>query len=173
MHCSPAWHGFICADTHAKAAILATCHCAALTINQLSQAPEPNHDMHAASTGLIVEYLVDKYGNGRLAPEPGSPQTLQYTYWLHYSEGSAMTPILFALFARKIATQSPWYLRPVMSFISGTIMSSFVTGGGGPASSVQPQILMPWLELVANAPSAWLQAECCMKFYKAHTVLVF
>ena len=140
---------------------------------QLSQARDPNHDMHAASAGLIVEYLVDKYGNGRLAPEPGSAQTLQYTYWLHYSEGSAMTPILFALFARKIATQSPWFLRPIMSFISGTIMSSFVTGGESPASSVQPQILTPWLGLLAKAPCAWLQAECCMKFHEAGTVLVF
>ena len=96
--------------------------------------------MAAPSAGLIVEYLVDKYGNGRLAPEPASPQTLQYTYWLHYSEGSAMTPVLFALFARKIATQSPWFLRPIMSFISSTIMSSFVTGGEGPASTAHPPV---------------------------------
>ena len=56
--------------------------------------------MVSVCAGLICEYLVDKYGKGKLAPPPGSPAHLQYKYWLHYSEGSAMTPTLFALFCR-------------------------------------------------------------------------
>ena len=80
---------------------------------------------------LIVEYLTEKYGRGRLMPEPATPQFLQYKYWLHYSEASAMTPLLLALFTRKIATGSPWFLRPIMAFLSRTIMSSFVIGGRG------------------------------------------
>src|SRR5688572_21418640 len=45
-----------------------------------------------AESGAIVEYLVERYGNGRLAPAPGTPERLRYTYWLHFAEGSAMPP---------------------------------------------------------------------------------
>jgi glutathione S-transferase len=38
-----------------------------------------------AESGAIVEYLVDRYGEGRLVPAPGTPERLQYTYWLHYA----------------------------------------------------------------------------------------
>jgi len=41
-------------------------------------------------SGAIVEYLVERYGNGRLAPPPGSPRRAQYLQWLHWSEATAM-----------------------------------------------------------------------------------
>ena len=50
-----------------------------------------------AESGAIVEYLVATYGNGRLIPAPNSPERLRYTYWLHYAEGSAMSPLLLKL----------------------------------------------------------------------------
>jgi glutathione S-transferase len=43
-----------------------------------------------AESGAIIEYLVERYSGGRLAPGPGTPERLRYTYWLHYAEGSAM-----------------------------------------------------------------------------------
>src|SRR5271169_6281051 len=48
-----------------------------------------------AESGAIIEYLVDKYGAGRLIPPAGSPERLSYIYWLHYAEGSAMPHLLF------------------------------------------------------------------------------
>ena len=47
-----------------------------------------------AESGAIVEYLVNRYDDGRLAPAPGTPERLRFTYWLHYAEGSAMPPLL-------------------------------------------------------------------------------
>ena len=62
-----------------------------------------------AESGAIIEYLVDKYGAGRLIPPAGSPERLRYTYWLHYAEGSAMPPLLFRLVFNRIATNpAPW-----------------------------------------------------------------
>ena len=52
-----------------------------------------------AESGAIVEYLLDKYGNGRMRPKPGSPDHVAYIQWLHYAEGSAMLPFLLALYA--------------------------------------------------------------------------
>ncbi|MBD2203815.1 glutathione S-transferase [Calothrix sp. FACHB-1219] len=50
-----------------------------------------------AESGAIIEYIVERYGNGRLVPESGTPERLRYTYWLHYAEGSAMPPLLMNL----------------------------------------------------------------------------
>ena len=50
-----------------------------------------------AESGAIMEYLVERYGNGRFIPPAGTPERLRYTYFLHYAEGSAMTPLLLKL----------------------------------------------------------------------------
>ncbi len=52
-----------------------------------------------AESGAIVEYVIDTYGNGRLKPRPGTDDYWQYVEWMHYAEGSAMTPLLLALYA--------------------------------------------------------------------------
>ncbi|WP_442948864.1 glutathione S-transferase family protein [Nostoc sp.] len=54
-------------------------------------------DLTVAESGAIIEYIVDRYGNGRLVPPSGTPERLRYTYWLHYAEGSAMPPLVMNL----------------------------------------------------------------------------
>jgi glutathione S-transferase len=49
-----------------------------------------------AETGLIVEYLVGRYGPD-LAPPRDSELYWRYKYWLHYAEGSLMPPLLLKL----------------------------------------------------------------------------
>jgi glutathione S-transferase len=51
-----------------------------------------------AESGAIVEYLIDTYGKGKLKPAPGSADYWKYIEWLHYAEGSAMLPLLMALY---------------------------------------------------------------------------
>lgn len=51
-----------------------------------------------AETGAIVVYLLDRYGNGRLRPEHGTDDYYDYVHFLHFSEGSAMLPLLLALY---------------------------------------------------------------------------
>src|SRR5580692_8176486 len=36
-----------------------------------------------AESGAIIEYLVDRYGKGRLIPAGGTPERLRYVFWLH------------------------------------------------------------------------------------------
>src|SRR5437773_6312172 len=50
-----------------------------------------------AESGAIAEYIVATYGEGRLVPPPNTPERLRYTYWPHYAEGSARTPLLLNL----------------------------------------------------------------------------
>ena len=57
-----------------------------------------------AESGAIVEYLVGKYGNGRLAPAAdfNSPDYVLYLQWLHFAEGSAMLPLLLKLYVGRL-----------------------------------------------------------------------
>jgi glutathione S-transferase len=77
-------------------------------------------------TGAIVEYLAEKAGN-RLVPQRGTPGHLRCNYWVHYSEGSAMTPLLLKLVFDRIETQPvPFFVKPVVRAISGHVKSAFI-----------------------------------------------
>jgi glutathione S-transferase len=84
-------------------------------------------DTVVAETGAIIEYLVDRYGNGRLVPAAGSPEKLRYTYWLHYAEGSLMPPLLLRLvFNRLGSAPMPFFARPIARGIVAKVRSSFI-----------------------------------------------
>ena len=53
-------------------------------------------------SGAIIEYLVRKYGNGRLAPASGSRDYNRYLQFLHYAEGSAMLPLMLKLYTSRL-----------------------------------------------------------------------
>jgi len=45
-------------------------------------------DLVLAESGAIVEYIIAKHGNGRLAPGTGHPDFAQYLYWFHFANGT-------------------------------------------------------------------------------------
>jgi glutathione S-transferase len=51
-----------------------------------------------AESGAEVEYIIDTYGKGRMKPKAGSDDYWRYIEWMHYAEGSAMLPLLLALY---------------------------------------------------------------------------
>lgn len=83
-------------------------------------------DVVVAESGAIVEYLVDRYGP-TLAPRPGTPERLRYTYFLHYAEGSAMPPLLLKLVFDKVeASPAPFFVRPIARAIANKVKDTFV-----------------------------------------------
>lgn len=85
-------------------------------------------DLTVAESGAIIEYIVGKYGNGRLIPAADTAERLQYTYWLHYAEGSLMPPLLLNLVFGWIAkARMPFFARPVAKAICARTMASFIT----------------------------------------------
>ena len=44
-------------------------------------------------SGAIVQYVLAKYGNGRMVPDAASADFPQYLQWLHYAEGMVMPPV--------------------------------------------------------------------------------
>jgi len=84
-------------------------------------------DVTLAESGAIIEYLVDRYGDGRLVPPPGSADRLRYTYWMHYAEGSAMPPLLMKLvFDRIEEGPMPFFVKPIARAISHKVKSTFI-----------------------------------------------
>ncbi|MBV9331157.1 MAG: glutathione S-transferase [Alphaproteobacteria bacterium] len=57
-----------------------------------------DHGKTIAESGAIVEYIIDRYGNGRMKPKHGTDEYWKYVEWMHYAEGSAMLPLLMALY---------------------------------------------------------------------------
>jgi len=51
-----------------------------------------------AESGAIVDYLITTYGKGKFQPAKDSADYWPYVEWLHFAEGSAMLPLLMALY---------------------------------------------------------------------------
>ena len=80
-----------------------------------------------AESGAILEYIVERHGKGRLAPAPGTPERLRYTYWMHYAEGSAMPPLLMKLiFDRIESSPMPLFVKPIAKGISAKVKQAFI-----------------------------------------------
>ena len=64
-------------------------------------------DIVVAETGAIIEYLLSAYPGHGLKPTAGTAAGRRFTYWLHYAEGSAMSPLLLKLVFSALPTRSP------------------------------------------------------------------
>ena len=75
-------------------------------IHPLGKSPVIRDDGHVvAESAAIVEYLVRKYDkDGKLAPpvDPSSAEWRAWNHWLHFSEGSAMLPLMLKLYASRL-----------------------------------------------------------------------
>ncbi len=108
-------------------------------------------DTVVAESGAIIEYLLERYGNGRLVPPPGTPQKLRWTYWLHFAEGSAMSPLLMKLvFDRIESGPMPFFVKPVARAIARKVKAGYV----------MPQIAAHLKYMEAElGKSAWFAGE--------------
>jgi len=80
-----------------------------------------------AESGAIIEYLLERYGNGRLVPATGTPERLQWRYWMHFAEGTAMSPLLLKLvFERIKTTKMPFFAKPVARGIADKVLGLMV-----------------------------------------------
>jgi glutathione S-transferase len=44
-------------------------------------------------SGAILEYVLERHGNGRLAPAPGTPLRGPFLQWVHFAEATAFPPL--------------------------------------------------------------------------------
>jgi glutathione S-transferase len=80
-----------------------------------------------AESGAIVEYLAERYGEGRLTPAAGTPEHLRYRYWMHFAEGTAQPPLLLKLLFDRVATgPMPFFVRPVARSIAQRVKGTYI-----------------------------------------------
>lgn len=50
-------------------------------------------DVVMCESGAIVEYVLERYGAGRLAPPADSPERAAFLQWIHFAESTAFPPL--------------------------------------------------------------------------------
>ncbi|KAF8601468.1 thioredoxin-like protein [Ceratobasidium sp. AG-I] len=77
-----------------------------------------------AESGAIVEYLIKKYGAGKLEPtEAGYIDNLYYT---HYAEGTLMPLLVNRLIFSIVPDRSPLLVRPIVRMVFNTLIAQMV-----------------------------------------------
>jgi glutathione S-transferase len=96
-------------------------------IHPLGKSPVVTHDgATVAESAVILEYLVEQFGAGRLVPAQGSADYRRYRYFMHYAEGSLMPFLLLRLITSKIR-KAPLLVRPIAKKIADTLDGTFVS----------------------------------------------
>lgn len=125
-----------------------------------------------AESAVILEYLVDKYGNGKLVPPKDTPNYRRYRYYMHYAEGSLMPFLLLKLITGKMR-RAPFLVRPIANKIASTLDGNFVAPNlsrhiaflaselassdyfaGGEFTAADIQMSFPMEAIVARVPGA-------------------
>jgi len=78
-----------------------------------------------AESGAIIEYLLYRYGNGQLKPVTGTPEWIQYLFWLHFAEGSLMPLQLLKFIFEKVVKASPFFIKPITKNIKKMVGKNF------------------------------------------------
>lgn len=75
---------------------------ALLQIHPLGKSPVIEDDgLVIAESGAIVEYICERYGP-HLVPPRGTAEYVRHLQFMHFAEGSAMTPILLQLYVGRL-----------------------------------------------------------------------
>jgi glutathione S-transferase len=93
-------------------------------------------DFVLAESGAIIEYLVEKYGNGRFVPQRGTREYETCRYWVHYAEGSLMMQLLVKIYLERVGEPAKALLERVngavrmhLGYVEESLGSSqFLTG---------------------------------------------
>ncbi len=107
--------------------------------SETMRAPETLRDIHPlgkspllsdgnqviAESGAIIEYLIDTR-LPQFRPDRESAAYRDYVYWMHYSEGTLMPPLLIALMGTRLEqARVPFFVRPVVKGIAKQLETSY------------------------------------------------
>ena len=96
-------------------------------VHPLGKAPALEIDGKVyAESGAILDHLAETFGDDALRPMAGSDDARRYRYWLHYAEGSLMSPLLVRLIMSKVETAPvPFFVKPIARGIVKKVEGSF------------------------------------------------
>ena len=102
-------------------------------IHPLGKAPVVTDDaLVLAETGAIIEYVLERYGEGRLQPpagDSGDQARVDYRFFMHYAEGSLMPPLLVRLIFDTIEkAKVPFFVKPLIGQVVRRVDENFIDG---------------------------------------------
>jgi len=115
-------------------------------VHPLGKAPVVDLDGQVvAESGAAIELITQRYGRGRLMPDPASSDYVRYVELLHYPEGSAAPPLGMLLFSRIFRVDNAGFNSYVaaqielhLDYVQGLVTDrEFVIGGQLTAADVQ------------------------------------
>lgn len=101
---------------------------ALLKVHPLGKSPViEDNGVVIAETGAIVEHIIDEHGEGRLAPQRGTPEWRRYRYWMHAAEGSYMPPLVLTLMlGRMDSAPMPFFAKPIAKKLTQAVRDSYL-----------------------------------------------
>ncbi|KAF9069459.1 thioredoxin-like protein [Rhodocollybia butyracea] len=99
-----------------------------LAVSSLGKAPViTDGEVNLAESGAIIEYIMRKYGKGKLAqPEEGTQAALDDLYYLHYAEGTLMPIFVLGFICNIVPERAPWFMRWFLNMIFGQLRAQIV-----------------------------------------------
>ncbi len=63
-------------------------------LNPVGKVPAMTDDgVSMFESGAMVDFILERYGNGRLRPAPGTPEAAQYLQWSWFAEATFARPL--------------------------------------------------------------------------------
>ncbi|MPY07302.1 glutathione S-transferase [Moraxella catarrhalis] len=89
----------------------------------------PKGEQVLAESALILSYLLKAYDSkAYFYPAAAAPNEQandkvwrDYTFWMHFAEGSVMPPLVMGLILDKARQKSPWFVKPVLNKFNSSI----------------------------------------------------
>ncbi|MDN3638603.1 glutathione S-transferase [Simiduia curdlanivorans] len=99
-------------------------------IHPLGKSPvivDESNQMVMAESGAIIEYLIQVYGDSQWQRHRDQAEYWDYVFWLHYSEGSVMPPLVMRLVMAGVSkAPMPFFAKPIARSICSKVLAQFV-----------------------------------------------
>jgi glutathione S-transferase len=124
-----------------------------------------------AESGAIMEFLVERYGNGRFMPAKDSQAFEPFRYWMHYAEGSLMPPLLIKMYlgfagdgAKPVVERVEGNIRAHLDFIEQTLSAApFLVGNDVTAADMQLSFPMEVIATQGMLTDAYPKARAWLR----------
>ena len=74
-------------------------------------------DLVLAETNAIVDYILDKHGNGQYRPAADAPQRARHLFWFHAAQGSMMPLLVFDAVFSLTRARVPFLIRGLIGAV--------------------------------------------------------
>jgi glutathione S-transferase len=131
-------------------------------------------DLVLGESGAIIDYLITKYGNGRLRVSPDNPDWPHYLFWFHFANATLMPAEVTRLFAGMI--QDPAAKGMLTSFAATRAdkayaqleahLAKFPYTGGREFSASDIMMFFPMTTLRTHAPRDFASSPNIQSYLK-------